>query len=92
MIECVRYTTYSKGSLLGYADFYVPKWGIILRGITLHQKNGHRWINFPAKEYTNKEGEKKYSHYIQFKEKEHFEAFTEQALKAIDEWCQDFGK
>ena len=84
-IECMRYTSVNKGSLLGYADFYVFKTGLEIQGCTLHQKEGRRCINFPSKEYTDsKTGEKKYSSIVRFRDKAHMELFTQKAKEAIE--------
>ena len=49
MIECLKYKPINKGSLLGYADIFVPKMGLEIFGCSLHQKDGRRWVNFPSK-------------------------------------------
>lgn len=92
MIECIKFVSYSKGTLLGYADFYIPKMGLEIYGCQLHQKNGRRWVNFPAKEYTKPDGEKGYSFIVRFRDKDHQSKFGEEALKAIDAYCQKEGK
>lgn len=88
MIECLEYKKFQKGNFLGFASIYVEKWGVIINNISVFKKDGGRWINFPSKEYTNKEGEKKYMPLIRFKEREHMDAFSDVVKQAIDEWCQ----
>lgn len=75
--------------LQGFADFYVPKWGIEIIGCGLYMKEGRRWINFPSKEFTNPQGEKKFMPHIKFREKSHKDAFCEMAKKAIAKWCEE---
>lgn len=88
MIKCVRYTPVNKSTCLGVATIFVPKWGIELNGITLHQKEGKRWINFPAR--MQEDGtEKKYYPYFRFKEKTHKEMFCELIKKAIDTYVEE---
>lgn len=89
MIECIKFKSHQKGHLQGFADFYIPKWGVELTGCSLYMKDGRRWLNLPAKEYTNPEGEQKYAPIVRFREKKHFEIFIEQAKKAIDKWCEE---
>lgn len=86
MIECINFRTQTSGALLGFADFFVPKMGLEIKGCTLFQKNGRRWLNLPSKEY-EKDGEKKYAPIVKFREKEHQEAFATAAIKAIDDFC-----
>lgn len=87
MIECIKFKSYQKGTLQGYAEIYVPKWGIELSGFSLHMKDGRRWINFPSKEYKNEKGETKYIAQIRFRQKGLYENFCEQVKEAIDKWC-----
>jgi len=87
MIECIKFKSHVKGHLQGFADFYVEKWGVELTGCALYMKEGRRWVNLPAKEYTNPEGEQKYAPIVRFRKKEHFEAFVNACKKAIDEYC-----
>ena len=89
MIECTKFTPHANGFLQGFADFYIEKWGVEINGCSLFMKEGRRWVNFPAKEYENKEGEKKFMPLIRFREKEHNTKFMEAAKEAIDKWCAD---
>lgn len=88
MIECIKFKSYEKGSLLGFADFFIEKWGIELYGCSLHMKDGKRWINLPSKPFKNELGEEKYSPYIRFRDKAHWEKFIDAAKGAIDEYCK----
>lgn len=90
-IECMRYTAVNKGSLLGYADFYVPKTGQEIFGCQLYQKDGRRWINLPSKEYTNDQGEKKFAPCVRYRERAHMDAFSEACKKAIEKKCAEDG-
>jgi len=83
MIECTKYTPINKGTCLGSLSVYVDKWGLDIYGITLHQKNGKRWINFPSRMY-EKDGEKKYVPYFRFKDAQVYEKFCEEVKKAVD--------
>ena len=89
-VECMNYKPVNKGSLLGYADLFVPKTGLEIYGCSLHQKEGRRWVNFPSKEYTDsKTGEKKYASIVRFREKAHMEAFIKVAKEAIEKKCAE---
>ena len=86
-ITCINFKSFTKGCLLGFADIYVPKWGVEIYSISLFQKNGHRWVSFPSKEYKDEKGETKYSQFMRFKEKDHSDAFGDVVMKAIDKFC-----
>lgn len=87
MIECTRFKSYQKGHLQGFADLYIPKWGVEINGCSLYVKDGRRWLNLPAKEYENEQGEKKFAPFLRFKQKEHYGKFMEMAKKAVEEYC-----
>lgn len=89
MIECTKFTSFPKGSFQGYANIYVEKWGVEIIGCSLFMKDGKRWVNLPSKEYTNKEGEKKYQPLFFFKDKSHYETFCNQVKEAIDKYCAE---
>lgn len=82
-ITCIKYNPYAKGSLLGFADIFVPKWGVEIYGLTFHEKEGKRWINFPSREY-EKDGEKKHASYFRFPESSHYNLFCEKVKEAIE--------
>ena len=92
MIECIKFKSHVKGALLGFADFSLPKMGIEIYGCSVHQKNGRRWVNLPSREYENEMGEKKYASYIRFIDSQHYSAFIEEALKAVDRKCQELNQ
>jgi len=87
MIECIRFKSYTKGCLQGFADIYVKSWGIEIPGFSLYMKDGKRWVNPPGKEFIDKNGEKKFKAFLFFKEKTHWEKFGEAVKDAIDKWC-----
>lgn len=89
MVKCINYKSYAKGVTLGFADFFIEKWGINIYGCSLCMKNGHRWINFPSRSYTSPEGETKYMAYIRFENKSHKEKFEKVAIEDIERFCQE---
>ena len=88
MIECIRYSPVNKNSCLGVATVLVEKWGVEISGISLHEKNGKRWINLPARIVSAEEGavdqKSKYYPYIKFVKSDHKHRFCEIVKKAID--------
>jgi hypothetical protein len=84
-IRCLRFRAFKKNTLLGFADLELTRVGLILRDCTLHEKNGKRWIGFPAKSFTGQDGESKWTPLIEFAEGagEARKQFQQQALEAI---------
>jgi len=91
MIECTRFKSCRRDSFVGFADFFIDKWGVELQGCSLYMKNGQKWLNLPAKEYQNEQGERKFAPYVRFREKDHYKRFCEAAIRAIDEYCAKEG-
>lgn len=88
MIECINFRECKKGTLLGFADFALPKMGIEIHGCTVHKKNDSKWVNLPSKEYQNKEGETKYAPIVKFIELDHYRGFQKHALEAVNKFLQ----
>jgi hypothetical protein len=55
-----------KNTLQGVFDLELPFGGIILRGCCLHEKEGRRWIGWPAKPYEKQDGAKSWSNIVDF--------------------------
>ena len=83
MVKCIKYKSYVKGTLLGFADIFVPKWGVEIYSLTYHQKDGKRWVNFPSREFEI-EGEKKRMSYFRFPDSGHYTLFCEKVKEAIE--------
>jgi len=87
-IECFRYTPINKSSCLGIANIYISDWDLEIYGLTLHQKDGKKWVNFPTRSY-EKDGIKKYATYFRFKETEHYTNFCTKAKEAIEKFINE---
>lgn len=85
MIECVLYKELNKGTLKGIADIFVSNWKLNIFGVTVHEKDGAKWISFPSRPYVDKEsGEKKFAPTMRFTERAHFNDFTKAVINAIE--------
>jgi DNA-binding cell septation regulator SpoVG len=47
---------YSKNTLVGFCDFTLPDVGLSIKGATIHEKEGSRWVSMPARSYSDSEG------------------------------------
>lgn len=47
-IKLVKWVTFTKNTLRGFADIEFP-FGLIVRDITVHIKGDRRWVGMPAK-------------------------------------------
>lgn len=86
-MEVLKYRSVDKGNLLGFLNLKVTKWGVALNDLSVFQKNGHRWVNLPSRQY-EQDGEKKFFPYISFETKEMKDAFSKKVLEALDEFSK----
>ena len=83
-IEITSFNQYRKNTLQGFLAVRLTEPGLEIRDIALHQKNGDRWLQLPAKPYKKPDGGKGWSYVLSFSKKEHFNKFQEVTLKALD--------
>jgi len=85
MVECTKFRSYEKGTLIGFADLYIEKWGVDFLGCSVHRKDGKVWVNLPQKQWDDV-GEVKWFPIAKFRDKDVSQAFSKQALEAIKIW------
>jgi hypothetical protein len=68
-----------KNTLIGSFDLQLPS-GLIVRGAMLFEKNGRRWVNFPAKEWIKQDGTKSYFPLLEFANRDIADRFQAQVL------------
>jgi hypothetical protein len=64
-------------------DLPVPKWHLVIRGALWSQKGGHEWVAFPAAEWSDRNGTRKFSNIIEFTDRETAGQFQGAALAAV---------
>jgi hypothetical protein len=85
MIEITSFAPYQKNTTLqGFLAVRLTETGLEIRDIALHQKNGNRWLQLPAKPYKKPDGRQGWAYLLSFPKKEHFNKFQEVTLKALD--------
>lgn len=73
-----------KGAFKCVVDVKMPEWkNYIIRRIKVFEKNGDRWISFPAEQY-EKDGQTKYFQYNDFEDIKERMAFQKELLEALD--------
>jgi hypothetical protein len=66
MINCTKLRRYEKNTLRGFADLELSNVGIIIHDCPWHSKDDKEWVGFPARSYTNKDGETKWQPLVEF--------------------------
>ena len=84
-MECINFKSKVSGSLIGFADILVPKWGVELSGCPVFQKGDNTWVSMPSRKWDDN-GEEKWVPIARFQEKEHAMAFSRKALEALNAW------
>jgi len=87
-MEITRLTEINKGSLLGFANVYLPEWNFYINDISIFQKGNLRWINFPQKKVEDN-GEVKYFTNCGFKDKDMKTAFEHAFFHALAAYKQN---
>jgi hypothetical protein len=72
-----------KNTLQGFVTLETPS-GLVLREVSLHQRDSDRWIGMPAKPWSRPDGTTSYTPMVEFKDAVTRNAFQKQALAAID--------
>ena len=75
--------TFSKNTLIAFVDFTILEVGLTIKGSTIHEKEGKRWVGMPAREYTTDEG-RKWVPVIEFADKESRYALNDSVLVALE--------
>lgn len=80
MIECIRFTKDPKGARIGFADVRIVKWGYLINGVALFEKEGKRWIGLPSKSV---DGGEKWRFCGEMEDPEHQKIFLKQIQEAV---------
>jgi len=84
-IEIVEFRAYVKNTLQGFLTVRVPS-GWEIRDITLHEKNGKRWISMPAKSYKKEDGTEAWVLIVRLPDQHRWEAFQNAVLRAMNDY------
>jgi hypothetical protein len=71
-------------SLRGYFQLQLGS-GMVITGLSLHEKGKVRWVGTPGQSFKRSDGTTGYSRTIAFADREIEDNFRRQALRAIDE-------
>jgi hypothetical protein len=72
-----------KNTLKATVDLTIPKWRLVIRGALWCEKNGREWVAFPAREWVDKNGNRKFSNILEFTDRQTAARFQHAALAAV---------
>ena len=91
-IEIVDFRQIERNTLKGFVTARLPAVGLEIRDLALHEKNGSRWLQLPARPFDKTDGGRGWNYIISFYQKPTYNQFQEMALKALDAYqCETGG-
>ncbi len=93
-VQCTAWHPCERNTLRGFADLFLPSLHLEIRDCAVHEKNGKRWVQLPAKPQldNNRElvrdpaGKIQYATIMRFRDRPTADAFSGAVVTAI----QDF--
>jgi hypothetical protein len=55
-IEVENFRPHRSGTLYGFVTVFIPQMHLRIRELTVHEKNGQRWVGLPARPQLTKDG------------------------------------
>jgi hypothetical protein len=94
-VVCTAWKPFERNTLKGFADLWLRAVRLNIRNCALHEKNGRRWVQLPAKPQLDKDrnlvrgedGKIRYAKVIEFDSREVADRFNAAALKAIEDFA-----
>ena len=83
MMEIVNFKKIEKGCLVARFDVYIPQWGFTIRGCSLFDKGGNRWIGMPSHKVELDDGTTKHFEHVAF-DKSIRDRFHSACMEKID--------
>jgi hypothetical protein len=83
-VECRSFRRVEKNTLKGFVSIKITPPGLVVNDICLHEKQGRRWLSFPAKPYQDKDGKQQRWPIVEIEDREVLRHFQAAGLEAID--------
>jgi hypothetical protein len=88
-VKIIEYKAVNKGALQGFLSIELVPSTMQIRDLTHFKKGDNEWFNMPQKEYTNKDGEKKYYATVFYEDTEIRERFMESLSVAFKKYMAE---
>jgi len=82
-MKVLAFREYRKNTLQGFAEVELPS-GMRIRDLSLHERNGERWIAYPAKQFTKEDGSQGWLNLVYFADRKVNGEFQKSVLAALD--------
>lgn len=93
-MQILKYRMVNKPGALKYTfDLLLPEFkNMIIFGMKYFKTDKSAWVDYPSKEYINKEGEKKYACDVGFQDAETFKEYKILARKVFEKHLEESPK
>jgi hypothetical protein len=89
--EALNFRHCERNTLRGFFDLRLPS-GLILRGASLHWKDGKHWVGLPARSYAGADGGQKWAALVDFASAKRRKRFQELATEAVLSAYEQIGR
>jgi hypothetical protein len=87
-IRCLDFRPHERSTLRGFCALELPAGGLVVKDVSLHERNGERWLSLPARSYTDKDGNRQFADIITFANADAKRSFQAAALAAVDAYLK----
>ena len=95
MVRCTAWKPFEPNTLKGFADLWLRTACLNIRGCAVHEKNGKRWVQLPARPQLDPNrnlvrdasGKIQYAKVIEFDSREAAARFNAAVLKAVEDFA-----
>lgn len=81
--EVIKWRAHTKNTLRGFISLKLPS-GLVIHDMTLHEKEGRRWVGLPSRSYQDNDGETQWIPVVECPDRSDRDRFNELALAALD--------
>jgi DNA-binding cell septation regulator SpoVG len=82
-----EFKKYEQNTLQAFVDIELLDLCLVIKGCTVHQKDGSAWIGFPGRSYED-DGTTKWANILEFSSKERKEEFQSAAVEAVRKFVE----
>ena len=94
-VTCTAFKPFQRDTLQGFADLWLRSARLNIRGCAVHERNGKRWVQLPARPQLDKDRQLvrddadkiQYATVLEFDSREVADRFNAAALKAIEDFA-----
>ena len=83
MMQISAWRSLDKNTLRGAFTLKLES-GLVIHDVMLHVKNDQRWIQFPAREYIDPQGQRQFARFIEFRDRQTGDRFRDAVLAVLD--------